>query len=119
MALLTGKQILGAVDLPLETVQVPEWGGEVAVTTMTGAQRDAWESANVSGTGRNARVVMANIRARLAAATIVDENGKRVFTDKDAEALGKKSAAALDRVFAVAVRLNGLSEKDIEDLAGN
>lgn len=33
--MLTREQILQSDDLPRETVQVPEWGGEVQVTTQT------------------------------------------------------------------------------------
>ena len=62
---------------------------------------------------------MQNVRARFAVLTICDDKGVRVFTDADAAELGKKSAAALDRVFAVAQRLNGFSQDDAEDLAGN
>jgi hypothetical protein len=60
-----------------------------------------------------------NIRAKLVALTVVDEDGNRIFSDEDAEALGKKSAAALDRIFAVAQRLSGLRPEDVEELAGN
>ena len=119
MGMLNRDAILGADDLLTETVAVPEWGGEVIVKTLTGAERDAWEAANVVGTGKKAHVEMGNIRARLVAAAVVDEAGALVFTAADAEALGGKSAAALDRVFAVAMRLNGLSDRDIEDLSKN
>jgi hypothetical protein len=35
------------------------------------------------------------------------------------EALGKKSAAALNRVFEVAQRLSGITDDDVEELAKN
>ena len=68
--MLTKESILKADDLPKELVEVPEWHGQVWVSTLT-------------------------------------------------KALGDKSAAALDRCFAVAQRLNGFSSDDVEDLAGN
>ena len=43
----------------------------------------------------------------------MDESGDRIFTDKDITALGKKSAAALDKVFSAARELNGFGD-DIE-----
>jgi len=60
-----------------------------------------------------------NVRARFAVLTICDEAGKRLFSDADATKLGAKSAAALDRVFAVSQRLNGFSETDCEELIKN
>jgi hypothetical protein len=42
MAILNREAILGAVDLKKELVKVPEWGGEVYISMMTGEARDAW-----------------------------------------------------------------------------
>jgi DNA-binding transcriptional MerR regulator len=62
---------------------------------------------------------MVNIRARLCAATAVDENGNRLFSEKDVELLGKKSSAALDRCVKVAQKLNRLTETELDDLTKN
>lgn len=101
--LLTKEAILGVDDLPREQVHVPEWGGDVFVRTMTGVDRDAFEASLI---GQERR--MENVRARLVALTLCDENAKRLFDDQDVSALGAKSARALDRVFTVAQRLNGI-----------
>lgn len=119
MKLLTRDAILQAEDLPTEDIEVEEWGGAVRVRALTGAERDAFEQSIVEQRGKSTRVNMRNIRAKLVALTVVDADGKRLFSDKDAELLGKKSAAALDRVFEVAQRLSGLSPEDMEELSGN
>lgn len=116
---LTRDAILKAQDLPTEVVEIPEWNGAVIVRGLTGAERDAFEQSIVEQRGKNTRMNLRNIRAKLVALTVVDEEGNRVFSDEDAEALGKKSAAALDRIFAVAQRLSGLRPEDVEELAGN
>lgn len=119
MALLSREAILQAQDLPTEDVEIPEWGGTIRVRGLTGAERDAFEQSIVETRGKNTRMNLRNIRAKLVALTVVDEDGNRIFNDEDAEALGKKSAAALDRIFAVAQRLSGLRPEDVEELAGN
>ena len=119
MKLLTRDAILQAEDLPTEDIEVEEWGGAVRVRALTGAERDAFEQSIVEQRGKSTRVNMRNIRAKLVALTVVDADGKRLFSDKDAELLGKKSAAALDRVFEVAQKLSGLSPEDMEELSGN
>jgi len=119
MGLLTREQIFEVQDLQQETVSVPEWAGDVIVRGLTGAERDRWEDGMIQGRGKKRRIVMLNARASLAALTVVDETGKRLFSNADAVALGKKSAAALDRIFSAAMRLSGLTEEDIEDLTGN
>jgi hypothetical protein len=114
---LSKTDILGADDLPKQEVSVPEWGGHVWVRTMTGTERDAFEAALLNG--QNKATNLSNIRARMAVLTVCDDAGDRLFDDADMAALGKKSAAALDRVFAVAQELNHFGDKDVEDLAKN
>lgn len=119
MSYLTRASILEAPDLRYEDVEVPEWGGMVRVRGLTGADRDAFESSVVQQNGRKASVSTQNIRAKLVARAIVNERDDRVFSDADVEALGAKSAQALDRVFAVAQRLSGLTAADVEELSKN
>ena len=111
--MLTREQILGSNDLPSETVDVPEWGGQVSVRTMTGIDRDAFETTLVGKEGK-----LDNVRARLVALTVCDKSGARLFGDEDVAALGGKSAKALDRVFSVAQRLNGIGAEQV-DVAKN
>ena len=111
--MLDRTAILQMDDLPKEEVNVTEWGGDLWVRTLTGTERDAFEQSMVQ---KKNKPNLNNVRARFAVLTICDVNGERLFSDNDAEALGKKSAAALDRVFAVASRLNGFSDSDSEEL---
>lgn len=115
MTLLTRDQILTADDLRSEIVPVPEWGGDVRVAALTGTERDRFETSFGDGKTKN----LDNVRAKLVAKSIVDEDGQRIFSDADVVKLGLKNAAALDRVFDVAQRLSGLTKQDVDDLAGN
>jgi hypothetical protein len=115
---LTRAAILEADDLQIERVPVPEWGGEVLIRGLTGRERDQFE-VSIQMPGSKARPKVDNIRARLVALAVVDEEGKRVFSDRDVQALGRKSAAVLDRLFDVARRLSGLTEGDVEELAAD
>ena len=116
MKALTREQILGADDLKTESVKVPEWGGQVVVRELTGTERDTWESSVVKTHGTRVTIDSQNMRAKLAALCIVDDDGKRLFTEKDVVKLGKKSAAALDRVTDVARRLSRIGEDELEKL---
>lgn len=117
--LLSADEILNASDLEFEIVPVPEWKGKVRVKGLMGAERDAFESSLMVGKGKQQRIDTQNIRAKLCARAIVDKDGKRLFTDEQIDKLGQKSAAALDRVYEVAARLSKISEKDVEEMAGN
>lgn len=109
MTLLSKAEILAAADLKTEDVTVEEWGGTVRIKGLSGTGRDAFEESLFTGSGANRKQDLRNIRARLVAATLVDENGARLFSDQEVAELGAKSAAALGRCFDAAQRLNGMS----------
>ena len=116
---LTAGEILAADDLVKELVKVPEWGGDLYIKTMSGTDRDSFEDDITKTRGKKVDVNMKNIRARLVVKTACDEGGTLLFTEDQAQALGLKSAKALDRCFSTAQKLNGLSANDVEDLAKN
>jgi len=115
--MLSRDEILKADDLKRVSISVPEWGGEVYLRIMAGHERDAFETEFVANgkTDKN----FTNVRARLCARCLCDETGARLFSDADITALGQKSGAALDRVFAAAKKLNGIGAADIEELVKN
>jgi len=115
---LKRDDILAVKDIQIELVPVPEWGGEVYIKGMSGLERDAFEASVIEQKGNKQKVNMANVRAKLAAQTLCDEEGNRLFNDADIKELGKKSASALQRVFEVAQRLSGIGDADVEELAG-
>ena len=117
--MLTRDQILQANDIQTEEVSVSEWGGTVLVRALDGEERDALEASMIQGKGKTAQVNLKNLRAKLVARSIVDENGKRLFEDGDIPALAKKSAAALNRVYEVAQRLSGITPEDVDELTKN
>lgn len=113
--LLSKAEIVGVADLKIEEVEVPEWGGTVGVKGMTGADRDDFESSLYTGEGKNRKQNLKNLRARLVGMTLVDEDGQRLFSDAEIKQLSGKSAAALNRCFEVAQRLNGMEAKAVEE----
>jgi len=113
---LTRDAILQAEDLERRTIPVPEWGGDVLIRALTGAERDAYEASMHQQRGKEMIRNLANVRAKLVAKCAIDEDGNRLFTDQDANALGRKSAAALDRVFEACAELSRLTDEDIDEL---
>ena len=120
MKALTREDILNCEDIKIEVVNVPEWGGCVSVKAMTGQERDAFEASIVEVRGTAQSFKLENIRSKLVSKTVVDpETKKPLFTVGDIEALGKKSAAALDRIFSVSQKLSKITSADVEELAKN
>lgn len=117
---LSKDQIIAASDIVSETVEMAEWGGSVIVRTMTGAARDAYESSMVILKDGKRVADLTNMRAKLVAATLVDDAGNLLFnTAEEVEALAAKSANALEKLFKVAQRLNGLAPDSADEAAKN
>lgn len=116
---LNKADILGQQDIVTEDLFVPEWDAWVKVKMMTASERDHFEDSTVTREGKKTTLNLQGIRARLCILCLVDEAGNRMFSDEDEYALGTKSGAAIDRVFTVAQRLNGLRDEDVNALAKN
>lgn len=113
MTLLTADAILAAADLKAEIVEVPEWGGSVRIGVMSGACRDAFMTEVAGG------VRLSEYAARLLAKTVLDENNAPLFTKEQIEPLQGKNKDVLDRLLAVANRINGVGATATEEIAKN
>jgi len=109
-----------------ERVYIEQWQCDAIVRVMTGAERDAYEAeitgTRVPGKGQTRVLNLANIRARLVARCLIDDNGEPLYNWRlpaDLDELGKTDAAILDQIFTTASQLNGITERDIEELAKN
>lgn len=122
MALIGRDAILQADDLAVEVVEVPEWGGEVMVRGLTGKERGKFQAMMVTQKGNSTMLntaALGEVNVWLCLFGICDEAGGRIFTDKDFEALAKKSGTALERIASVIQRLSGLQGDEVEQLAAN
>lgn len=113
---LTKEAILGANDVEVREVEVPEWGGIICVRGMTGRERQKYEE---SLQGKKGQINTRYALEKLVALCAVDKDGNRLFSDDDIAALSKKSAKALMRVAAVATELSGLTKEDMEEMVEN
>lgn len=123
MAILTKDAIICAQDLKKEKVACPEWGGDVYVRSLTGAEKEAFTASlfdyDDDGTPVRKDNYLENIRVGMLIRAICDENGNRIFSDKDVPELAKKSNAVLMRLDKVCNRLNGVKAEAIEKAAKN
>lgn len=126
--LMSREQILQAADIAFEDLDlsdIPGWG-VVRVKDLTAKERDRLEQAvvverteMVKGKRHKTTGLKENIRATFCAACVVDEALQPIFSKGDIEALGQKSARALDRIFSLIRTRNGISDDDVAELEGN
>ena len=110
--MLDKQSILDAQDLPITTVPVPEWGGEVRIRGLSSAERDRYidEHVRIESKGGKPEVTIASSEALLVSMCIVDENGQRLFLDVDAPALATKSGKVVHRLAAIIEQMSGLGK---------
>ena len=105
-------RILAVDDIPSETLSVPEWGVDVLVRGMTGADRAAILERAVTPEGT---VSFAQFYPEVVITTVHDpETGGRLFDEEDRDLLMQKSGAALDRLATVGLRLSGMTEDAVK-----
>jgi hypothetical protein len=111
--MLNRDSILNADDLKTVEVKVPEWGGVLKIRTMTGIDRSAYFK-SLQDNKDEKKTVM----AALVVACAVDDEGNHVFKSEDVADLSKKSSIPLNRLFEKAAELNALTQKSVDDIAG-
>lgn len=114
-------------DIIVEEVTVPEWKDKAGnprklyVRSLTGEERDYFEEQSLVRKGKSRETSLKNMRARLVVLAVCygPDNHEPIFVQADVQWLTKKNGKALDRLFDVAARLSGITDKDIEELKGN
>jgi hypothetical protein len=112
--MLTREQIIAAITERRRetlTVNVPEWGGDLAVARMS------VEDLERTGLDSGERTVA--VMTRVIATCLVGDDGERLFTDEQAADIAQGEIDVVARVFAKCLEVNGLiSEKLAEAMQG-
>ena len=113
---LTAEQILAVSDIETEAVDVPEWGGKVFVRGLSAVDVDNYNRSLVVMDKRGNTTVgrLDNVRASLVVRCLVNEDGERLFEERQARDLGKKSSAVIQRLWEVARRLSRMDDAQEE-----
>lgn len=118
--LLTREQILQTQDRTIEELDMtPFWPGHVFVRSLMASEKDNFEKGLVRIKGNKREMNLANARARFAALVVCDAEGNPIFSEFDTQDLGRKNAAAIERIWKVGQRLSGYTDEEFEDLVKN
>lgn len=114
-----GREMILAADDRMhkaERVSVPEWGGDVFIAPMTGADNMRFTKRTITDVSADggSKVDVSPMALYVVGYSLVDDRGRRLFrTDKAIESeLGRKSGAVITRLSEIANRINGLSGDD-------
>ncbi len=113
-------KLLTPIAVKSERVDLPEFGeGEyVMIHGLTAREYNRYQASLLNREfGMDRRKVLEQ-KERLLVRCIRDDEGSRIFSDEDVEALGEWPAEIQERVHEVALRLCGRMTED-EDTVGN
>ncbi len=121
---LTRDQILKADDIALKEIDIPEWGGSIHIRQLNRGEQDAHMKRQFGKPSMKQKDGKQEIDstmqifghdAWLVAHGACDEDGKRIFTNKDVAELEKKSGEVVGRIAKEILEHSGMA-KDIEEL---
>lgn len=119
---LKKDDILQAVDIEREKVEVPEWNGVVYIGLMSAKERYQYEQYSLrqeQDENGYPNIDVYHFTMRLLAATLSDKEGNILFSKDDIEELASKSTDVLTRLFDIAFKINFLCDEGIEEAAKN
>lgn len=110
---LTREEILALQDRKTAVLHVPEWGSDVRLMEMSAADRESYERMilRVNAESNKVETNLTNLRAKMVSISVVDEEGRRVFSDEDVIALSLKHHEAIRRIYNQAAILNRMAEE--------
>lgn len=110
---LTREQIDQADDAKI--LRVAAFGGEVCLRLMSVGDRDSYELKLVEAGGK----AIPDFRSELLSRTLCDEKGVLLYPGQEGvEALKRRSADEMHKLWQAAMRHNALTEEEIKRLAG-
>jgi len=112
MALNIRDLLLTPVELPRETVLLPELGEGVSVIVkgMNAKEKGAFDMQFVKK-GEHDIAKQKQMRERMVVACCINEDGSKVFTFEDVAALGLQRVDVIERIFDACQRLCGSDKK--------
>lgn len=106
-----------------QEVHVPAWkngaGDDVVLVRGLTAREFDVHQARVQRQGADDKEPAANLTASLVVRCIVDDSGKRLFTDADINVLGELPAGDLNRITNVIAEQSGLTDEAEKAIEGN
>ena len=112
---MASAEDLLALKPPTEAVELR--GLKFNVRGLTAGERDDYEQnmVEVGPDGRSrVKAHQTNLRASLVVRCLVDDDGNRLFSDRDATKVGEVDGSVIDELWDVARRLSGMgNEQDL------
>lgn len=115
----TREQFLAPAKRRFAEVYLPMAEITVRIRSLLESEKEAYESAMLNAKGDIIRSKLVEARRRLISLCLCDENGERILSDADLEAMKELHGADLSILQGECQKLSGFSNSDIEELEKN
>lgn len=109
------RDAIFAVPLRVKEVYIPEWDGVVFIKELTAFQAQEVARLSLTRDGKPDIQKGLQVPARLCAQQVVDENGQRLFSDKDIDRLLEMHGVVIGRIAKEVQELSGLKKTGAGD----
>lgn len=119
---LTRQQLDAVNDLKTKDVEVPEWGGTVRLRELSAKDRSLIEATTIGARGQGVEIrveAFKTLKQRVVAASLIDDNGNRLYKENEVGFLAQKSGQVVERLFQIVQDLSGMTEEAVKDAEGN
>lgn len=121
---LTKEQILGISDIKTKEIKVPVWNDTVFIRQLSRGQQDEYMKRQFGKLAMKQQGTAQNIESDMDifghdtwifTQGVCDDNGQRLFSDKDVEKLKEKNGEAIGFVSSEIIKFSGM-QADIDEL---
>lgn len=102
-------KIKNASDLKVKPYRVDEWDCDIYLRSWKGSEKSKFQE------WFDQKKHLGEVPARVCLLSIANDDGSRVYQDKDLPELLEKSSEVLDRISVEALRLNGLHSEAVDE----
>lgn len=117
--LISREKLLTPVEVPMRKVELPALGGYIWVKGMTAKERGQFEKSFDNSDGTKNKTRVSQVRERMVIICACNEDRTPMLTIRDLEKLGQQEINIVEKIVIVAQELCGMTDNDIEELAGN
>jgi len=120
MTIASREALLKLCERRYSTVEIPEREISIRIQSLSEAEKSQYETCLIAKNGRGImRERLQDATRRLIALCVVDEDGKRIFSDSDLSAIANLDSYISSRIYDACQEHCGFNKGDIDDTVKN
>lgn len=120
MTIASREALLKLCERRYSTVEIPERDISIRIQSLSEAEKSQYETCLIAKNGRGImRERLQDATRRLIALCVVDEDGKRIFSDSDLSAIANLDSYISSRIYDACQEHCGFNKGDIDETVKN